>query len=79
MKQVFKNFPISVIEKAKSADVESIVTVLDYFKNYITELSTKTLKDDYGNQYIYVDNDMRARLETILIARIINDFEIISA
>ena len=46
------------------------------FGGYIKKLATRTLKDEYGNEYLYVDEDMRLRLESKLMKSIVSDFEI---
>lgn len=33
---------------------------------------------DYGNEYLYVDEDMRLRLETKLIHSIVTSFKVLS-
>lgn len=75
----FKEFSIETIMKAKSGDMETLYSILDYFNGYIKKLSTQVLKDEYDNTYLYIDNDIRSRLEVILISRIINDFKILTA
>ena len=35
------------------------------------------LKDEYGNTYLYADEDMRLRLETKLIHSIVTGFEVL--
>lgn len=38
-------------------------------EGYIAKLCTRTLKDDAGNTYSYVDEEMRNRLQVRLITR----------
>lgn len=76
MSKQFKDIPISVILGAMNAEPEAITYILAYFKDYIRSLSARTLADDYGNEYLYVDEDMQTRLEAKLICSIINNFEI---
>ena len=70
------DLPRNVIDGAKSGEPEHLAFVLGYFSCYITKLATRTLKDEFGNEYIYVDEAMRRRLETKLIYSIVSDFEI---
>ncbi len=63
--------PFSVIVSASKGDVNSINAVLKYFEKYIVALSTKTLYDEFGNKHLYVDSNVRRRLETKLITKII--------
>lgn len=63
------SFP--VIAAAASGDVDAINAVLKYYEGYIASLSTRRLYDDEGNSYMVVDEEMRRRLETKLITKII--------
>lgn len=63
------SFP--VIAAAASGDVDAINAVLKYYEGYIASLSTRRLYDDDGNSYMVVDEEMRRRLETKLITKII--------
>ena len=74
-----KDIPFDTIVKAVNADEEAAVFVLTHFSGYIKSLSTRELKDDYGNRYYLIDEDMRAGLEAKLIYSIINNFEILPA
>ena len=67
-----KLIPYRVIVSAANGDVGAINAVLKHFAGYITILATKRLYDDYGNQYLYVDKDLRRRLETKLITAILS-------
>ena len=44
---------------------------------YIRALATRPVKDEYGNEYLYVDEDMRLRLETKLIHSIVTSFKVL--
>ena len=72
-----KEIPIEIIRKVVKADEEAIGFVLKHFAGYIKSLSTRVLRDDYGNEYFFIDEDMRARLEAKLICKIVNGFEIL--
>ena len=43
--------------------------ILKHYEGYIAKLCTRTLKDDAGNTYSYVDEEMRNRLQVRLITR----------
>lgn len=64
--------PYETIALASTGDVEAITVVLDHFESYIVALSTRTLYDEGKMPHLCVDNEMRRRLETKLITRIIN-------
>lgn len=78
-RQNVKDLPLSVILKAVEGDEEALTAVLKHYAKYIRSLSTRVLKDEYGNEYFYVDEDMRLRLETKLICSIVKDFKILPA
>lgn len=67
--------PYSTIEAAASGDVEAINAVLAHFSRYICALSTRTLYDENGVPHLCVDEEMRRRLETKLITKIL-DFDV---
>jgi hypothetical protein len=63
--------PYPVIVAASSGDVDAINAVLKHFEGYITALSTRRLFDEYGNAFLCLDDDLRRRLETKLITKIL--------
>ena len=74
-----KEIPVPVIMAAIKGESEAIAYVLRHYRNYIRKLSTRTLRDEYGNEYLYVDSDMENRLKSKLIFSIISDFKILPA
>ena len=74
-----KNLPLSVIIAAMDGDGQALGAVLTHYRRYIRSLATRVLKDEYGNEYLYVDEDMRMRLETKLICSIVRDFKMLPA
>ena len=69
-KKMKKNnlIPLSVISIATSGGVDTIHTVLKHYEGYITALAARKLYDEYGNPHLYIDEGLRRRLETKLIA-----------
>lgn len=63
------SFP--VIAAAVSGNVDAINAVLKRYEGYIAQLSTRMLYDEDGNTYAVVDEEMRRRLETKLITKIL--------
>lgn len=61
------SFP--VISVAAIGDAEAMCAILKHYEGYIVKLCTRTLKDDAGNSYSYVDEEMRNRLQVRLITR----------
>lgn len=58
-------------------DIESINATVEHYRGYITKLSTRTLHDEYGNVYTYVDEKIERRLELKLIKAIISDYNLV--
>lgn len=71
--------PVSVILMAAAGDERSLSTVAAHFRRYIRGLSTRVLNDEYGNTYLYVDEDMCLRLEAKLIYSVVTGFTVLSA
>lgn len=63
--------PTSIIHKAVGGDVEAINTVLNHYKGYIHNLSLRELYDEDGCSFLCVDEELRRRLETKLITKIL--------
>ncbi|MDD4690166.1 MAG: helix-turn-helix domain-containing protein [Eubacteriales bacterium] len=63
------SFP--VIVAAVNGNVDAINAVLKRYEGYIAQLSTRKLYDEDGNSYVVVDEEMRRRLETKLITKIL--------
>lgn len=78
MKKTLSGIPFSIIEKAINEDIEAIDYILAHYRNYIIRLSTRVARDENNNEYMYVDDDMRSRLESKLIYSIIKKFKILS-
>lgn len=78
MKKTLSDIPFSIIEKTINEDIEAIDYILAHYRNYIIRLSTRVARDENNNEYMYVDDDMRSRLESKLIYSIIKKFKILS-
>ena len=78
MKKTLSDIPFSIIEIAINEDIEAIDYILAHYRNYIIRLSTRVARDENNNEYMYVDDDMRSRLESKLIYSIIKKFKILS-
>ena len=78
MKKTLSDIPFSIIEKAINEDIEAIDYILAHYRNYIIRLSTRVARDENNNEYMYVDDDLRSRLESKLIYSIIKKFKILS-
>jgi hypothetical protein len=67
--------PYPVIVSASQGDVLAMNVVLSHYEPYIAKLSMRTSIDDYGNPHLYVDEEMRSRLEAKLVEKIL-DFKV---
>ena len=74
-----KPIPVPVILAAMNGDEGALAAVVAHYQKYIRALATRPLKDEYGNTYLYVDEDMRLRLETKLIHSIVTGFKVLPA
>ena len=63
--------PYTVIQKAAGGDVEAINVVLKHYAGYIAKLSMRELYDEFGNVHWCIDEELRRRLETKLITKIL--------
>lgn len=61
----------AVIQNATSGDVEAINAVLKHYEGYIAKLSMRELYDEFGNLRLGIDEELRRRLETKLITKIL--------
>ncbi|HJB90363.1 MAG TPA: helix-turn-helix domain-containing protein [Candidatus Eisenbergiella merdigallinarum] len=61
--------PFPVISAAVNGDTTAMCVILKHYEGYIAKLCTRTLKDDAGNLYSFVDEEMRNRLQVRLITR----------
>ena len=65
-----KPIPVPVILAAVNGDENALAAVVAHYQKYIRALATRPVRDEYGNEYLYVDEDMRLRLETKLIGNL---------
>lgn len=59
--------PYSVITAAKLGDTNAMKEILKHYENYISHLSTKRFKDDYGNIHYKVDSEIKGALISKLL------------
>ena len=72
-----KPIPVPVILAVVNGDEDALAAVVAHYQKYIWALATRPLKDEYWNTYLYVDEDMRLRLETKLIHSIVTGFKVL--
>lgn len=63
--------PYPVIVLAVSGNIEAIEMVLKHFERYIIKMSVRQFYDIQGNIYYRMDEEIRHRIETQLIMRIL--------
>ena len=61
--------PFHIIKAASEGDAEAIQAVLKHYESYIAKLSTRKMYDEFGQTNYCVDETLRRRLETKLIAK----------
>ena len=76
MSKHLKPLPVPVILAAIDGDGEALATVVNHYRHYIRTLATKKLKDEYDNEYLYVDEDMCRCLEAKLVYSIATSFKV---
>ena len=62
---------------AAEGDERALNAVLNYYKGYIRFLAMRPMKDEYGNEHLCVDEDMRLRLEAKLLYSIVTGFKVL--
>lgn len=63
--------PYHLIRQAVNGDVDAINAVLRHYDDYISYLSTIQIYDENGILHLWMDEEMRRRLETKLIIKIL--------
>ena len=66
-----KPIPVPVILAAVNGDENALAAVVAHYQKYIRALATRPVRDEYGNEYLYVEDDMRLRLDTRMIKSIV--------
>ena len=61
------SIPVQTILKAINGETEALDAVLRHYSSYIRVLSTRPVKDTYGNEFLCVDESMRDQQEGIKV------------
>lgn len=72
-----KPIPVPVILAAVHGDEDALTAVVAHYQNYIRALATRPLRDEHANEYLFIDDNMRLRLETKLIYSIVTTFVVL--
>ena len=57
------SIPVQTILKAVNGETDALDAVLRHYSSYIRVLSTRPVKDTYGNEFLCVDESMRDQLK----------------
>jgi hypothetical protein len=60
---------------AKAGDNIAILEILSHYSAYINAYAKRPVYDEYGNQYLHVDIEIRHKIETALLSQIVNVFD----
>lgn len=72
MKNKQKVLTFTIIVLATEGDTLAIEQVLHHFELYINKLSQTIFLDEFGNSYIYIEDDIKRVLEAKLVMAILN-------
>ena len=61
------SIPVQTILKAVNGETDALDAVLRHYSSYIRVLSTRPVKDTYGNEFLCVDESMRDQQEGIKV------------
>ena len=67
--------PYPVIIAATKGDPEAMKIVVQHYESYIASLSMRKLRDERGNMYWGIDEDLRDRLRSRLMRAVLS-FEV---
>lgn len=65
------SIPYEIIESAILEDVDAINYILMNYTRYINKLSTRQIKNNYGNYLYTIDTELKGQLENKLIEAIL--------
>jgi hypothetical protein len=64
--------PYPVILAATKGDPDAMKLVLQHYQSYIAHLSMQKIRDESGNTYWGIDEDLRERLQAKLMRAVLN-------
>ena len=64
--------PYPVILAATKGDPDAMKIVMQHYASYIAHLSTRKVRDEYGNTYYGIDEDIRDRLRSRLMRAVLS-------
>ena len=60
-----------IVKRASEGDVDAINLVFAHYESYIRSLSTRPYIDEFGRTRLFVDNELKIRLEAKLLDKIL--------
>ena len=64
--------PFPVILAATKGDPDAMKIVMQHYQSYIAHLSMTKIRDESGNTYWGIDEDLRERLQAKLMQAVLN-------
>ena len=64
--------PYPVILAATKGDPDAMKNVVQHYQSYIAHLSLRKLRDESGNTYYGIDEDLRERLQSKLMRAVLS-------
>ena len=64
--------PYPVILAATEGNSEAMSIVMQHYQSYITYLSIRKIRDESGNPYYGIDEDLRERLQAKLMQAVLS-------
>ena len=64
--------PYPVILAATKGDPDAMKIVVQHYQSYIAHLSMRKLRDENGNTYFGIDEDLRERLQSKLMRAVLS-------
>ncbi len=68
-------YTYTVILNATKGDPEAIEAILEHYDGFIDHHSKRTLYDEYGNPHTAIDPEIKERIRSKIIDKVINDFD----
>ena len=66
------SLPYPVILAATKGDPDAMKIVVQHYQSYIAHLSMRKLRDESGNTYYGIDEDLRERLQAKLMRAVLS-------
>ncbi len=67
-----KHLPFNVIVATANGDENAIEKFLSFYYGDISKLSLCPIRDDYGNIYMVIDNELKGMIQTVIMNMIFN-------